>query len=253
LPRPRIQAVHGTAPQHPRSSKSLKVGSLGRWIQNWPPIGEQNRFGLILKLTRWHQIINNELVNWRFVMIVYSEHPDTLDQIQLSLLNKLGDPAKAKKPSYSLNRPTSSSNRLCFVSYASSAIRCEVRQQLVQIIAKTWRLNLNLEKFLLTTEFGDDKFCLWIESSPESTHRYFNFALRELASTKHPAFYSRILRAFRRLEDSDIRPVERVSDSCSLGNLLQQMVSRSKDLVLRDPQHPRGGRVMPRHLRLPLR
>jgi hypothetical protein len=134
-------------------------------------------------------------------MIVYSEHPDTLDQIQLSLLNKLGDPAKAKKPSYFLNRPTSSSNRLCFVSYASSAIRCEVRQQLVQIIAKTWRLNLNLEKFLLTTEFGDDKFCLWIESSPESTHRYFNFALRELASTKHPAFYSRILRAFRRLED----------------------------------------------------
>src|SRR5664280_121084 len=40
---------------------------------------------------------------------------------------------------------------------------------------------------------------------------------------------------FRRLEDSDIRPVERVSDSCSLGNLLQPMVRRSKDLVLRDP------------------
>jgi hypothetical protein len=133
-------------------------------------------------------------------MLTYSERPDTLDQIQVSIQKRLGTPVRRKRPTYLIHRTSSTSDRLHFVFYASSNLRCEVKQDSVQIIAKTWRLNLNLEKFIVTTKFGDDKSCLWIESNPESTHRYFTHALRELASTKHPAFYSRILRAFKRLE-----------------------------------------------------
>jgi len=133
-------------------------------------------------------------------MLTYIEHPETLDQVQVTLEKKLGDPNKSKKPSYLIDRPSSSSNRLCFISYAQSDFRCEVKHDLVQIIAKTWRLNLNLDKFDVSTEFAKDRFCVWIKSNPESTHRYFSSALRELAGTKHPAFYSRILRAFKKLE-----------------------------------------------------
>lgn len=134
-------------------------------------------------------------------MVTYSSHPKTLDEVQATLQKHLGDPGR-KKPSYTIDRPSPTANRLCFVSHATNDLRYEVRSDLLQIVAKSWRLHLNLEPFLVSTEFGKDKFCLWIESNPESTHRYFNSVLRELTTTKHPAFYSRVLRAFRRLESN---------------------------------------------------
>jgi hypothetical protein len=123
-----------------------------------------------------------------------------LDEIQASIRKHLGDPG-AKKPSYSFDRPSKTSNRLCFVSHATSDVRYEIEPDLLQIVAKSWRLHLNLESFFVRTEFAKDKFCLWIESHPDADHRHFITVLRELTTTKHPAFYSRVLRAFRRLEN----------------------------------------------------
>ena len=133
-------------------------------------------------------------------MVTFSEHPKTLDEIQASIRKHLGDPG-AKKPSYSFDRPSKTSNRLCFVSHATSDVRYEIEPDLLQIVAKSWRLHLNLESFFVRTEFAKDKFCLWIESHPDADHRHFTTVLRELTTTKHPAFYSRVLRAFRRLEN----------------------------------------------------
>lgn len=133
-------------------------------------------------------------------MVTFSEHPKTLDEIQASIRKHLGDPG-AKKPSYSFDRPSKTSNRLCFVSHATSGVRYEIEPDLLQIVAKSWRLHLNLESFFVRTEFAKDKFCLWIESHPDADHRHFTTVLRELTTTKHPAFYSRVLRAFRRLEN----------------------------------------------------
>jgi hypothetical protein len=87
------------------------------------------------------------------------------------------------------------------VSHATSDVRYEIEPDLLQIVAKSWRLHLNLESFFVRTEFAKDKFCLWIESHPDADHRHFITVLRELTTTKHPAFYSRVLRAFRRLEN----------------------------------------------------
>jgi len=133
-------------------------------------------------------------------MVTFSENPKTLHEIQASIQKHLGDPGR-KKPSYSIDRPSKTSKRLCFVSYATNDVRYEVEADLLQIIAKSWRLHLNLEPFLVKTEFRKDKFCLFIETHPDSDHRHFSSVLRELAATKHPTFYSRILRAFRRLEN----------------------------------------------------
>lgn len=133
-------------------------------------------------------------------MVTFSEHPKTLDEIQSSIRKHLGDPG-AKKPSYSFDRPSKTSNRLCFMSHATSDVRYEIEPDLLQIVAKSWRLHLNLESFFVRTEFAKDKFCLWIESHPDADHRHFTTVLRELTTTKHPAFYSRVLRAFRRLEN----------------------------------------------------
>lgn len=133
-------------------------------------------------------------------MVTFSEHPKTLDEIQASIRKHLGDPG-AKKLIYSFDRSSKTSNRLCFVSYATSDVRYEIEPDLLQIVAKSWRLHLNLESFFVKTEFAKDKFCLWIESHPDTDHRHFTTVLRELTTTKHPAFYSRVLRAFLRLEN----------------------------------------------------
>jgi len=133
-------------------------------------------------------------------MVTFSEHPKTLDEIQATIRKHLGDPGR-KKPSYTFDCPSKTSNRLCFVSYATSAVRYEIEPDLLQIVAKSWRLHLNLESFFVKTEFAKDKFCLWIESPPDADNRHFTTLLRDLTTTKHPAFYSRVLRAFRRLEN----------------------------------------------------
>jgi hypothetical protein len=63
-------------------------------------------------------------------------------------------------------------------------------------------LKLNLDRFLISTEVEGDKFWLNIEPDPEPEHRFLFWALREIAETKHPAFQSRILRAFINLEEN---------------------------------------------------
>ena len=133
-------------------------------------------------------------------MVTYSLHPKTLDEIQATIQKHLGEPDR-KRPSYTFDRSSRGANRLCFMSHATDDIRYELQRHLLQIIAKSWRLHLDLEQFDVSTEFAKDKFCVWIESNPETTHRYFDSVLRELTTTKHPAFYSRILRAFLRLEN----------------------------------------------------
>jgi hypothetical protein len=133
-------------------------------------------------------------------MVTYSESPKTLEEIQATIQKHLGNPG-GKKPSYTIDRPSKGSNRLCFVSHATGDLRYVIEPDLLQIVAKSWRLHLNLEPFTVKTDFAKDKFCLWIESQPEMSHRYFSTVLRDLTSTKHPAFYSRVLRAFRRLEN----------------------------------------------------
>src|SRR5258708_19445217 len=124
------------------------------------------------------------------VMVTYSESPKTLDEIQATIQKHLGDPG-GEKPSYTIGRASKGSNRLRFVSYASGDFRYEIEPDLLQIVAKSWRLHLNLEPFTLRTEFAKDKFCLFIETHPDAYHRHFSSLLPQFTTPNQPPSYSR--------------------------------------------------------------
>jgi hypothetical protein len=66
---------------------------------------------------------------------------------------------------------------------------------------KKRRLNLNLEKFLIRTALEGRKFWLDIDRDPALEHYSLVSTLRQFTQTKHPAFYTRVLRAVRSLEN----------------------------------------------------
>lgn len=134
-------------------------------------------------------------------MLTVSEHPETLDEIQQTIQKWLGRSA-AHKARFTFSRGSGPSDVLCFISHDWRGLRLKTTQQWVFFEIKETCLKLNLEKFLVSTAVEGDKFCLNIEPDPEPEHRFLNWALREIAETKHPAFQSRILRAFINLEEN---------------------------------------------------
>ena len=134
-------------------------------------------------------------------MLTVSEHPETLDQIQQTIQKWLGHSDEHEAP-YTFSRGSGSSDLLCFISHNRSDLILKTAQQWVFFEMKETCLKLNLDKFLVSTAVEGDKFCLNIEPDPEPEHRFLSWALREIAETKHPAFQSRILRAFITLEEN---------------------------------------------------
>src|ERR1700761_1125729 len=134
-------------------------------------------------------------------MLTFNEHPQTIDQVQVLLETKFSETLKKKKPLVSIDRPTTPLNSLRLVSHGMEDFCFEVGQTVLLIQAKNWKLNLNLERFVLTTEYSKDRFIVCIQTHPDADHRHFSSALRQISGTKHPTFYSRILRAFHPLED----------------------------------------------------
>jgi hypothetical protein len=134
-------------------------------------------------------------------MLTVSEHPETLDQIQETIQKWLGHFGE-HQASFSFSRGSGPADLLCFISHDWSDLRLKTAQQWVLFEMKETRLKLNLDKFLFSTVVEGDKFCLNIELDPEPEDRFLSWALREIAATKHPAFQSRILRAFINLEEN---------------------------------------------------
>ena len=134
-------------------------------------------------------------------MPTVSEHPETLDQIQETIQKWLGHFGEHETP-VTFSRGAGSSYLFCFISHNWSDLKLKTAQQWVFFEMKEICLKLNLDRFLVSTTVEGDKFCLNIEPDPEPEHRFLSWALREIAETKHPAFQSRILRAFINLEEN---------------------------------------------------
>src|SRR5437588_1836065 len=134
-------------------------------------------------------------------MPTVSEHPETLDQVQETIQKWLGHFGEHEIP-FTFSRGAGSFYLRCFISHNWSDLKLKMTQQWVLFEMKETCLKLNLDKFLVSTAVEGDRFCLNIESDPEPEHRFLNWALREIAETKYPAFQSRILRAFINLEES---------------------------------------------------
>lgn len=131
-------------------------------------------------------------------MLTISEHPETLQEVQETIQKWLGH---SRNQNVTFSRGPSSSDLVCFISHSFSDLKLKTDERWVLFEMKDTCLKLNLDRFLVRTAIEGEKVCLNIELAPEPEHRFLQWALREIAETKHPAFQSRILRAFINLEE----------------------------------------------------
>ena len=134
-------------------------------------------------------------------MLTYSANPDTIEQVQSEIQNWFGRRAKDKGMPCTFSRSPHKSTLRVFISYASDDFKLEMKERCLLFQVKEQQLNLNLEKFLITTAYQAKKFCLDIDRDPALEHRFLTSTLRQFTKTKYPAFYTRVLRAVKTLED----------------------------------------------------
>jgi hypothetical protein len=87
------------------------------------------------------------------------------------------------------------------LSHTAPDVKVEMKERCLLLQVKQRKLNLNLEKFQVWTAFEDKRFCLDIDWDPGPEHHFLASTLRQLSHTKHPAFYARVLRVVKGLED----------------------------------------------------
>lgn len=133
-------------------------------------------------------------------MPVVSEHPETLEDVKEAIekwLGRAGHKSRSLPFRLSWERP---SFVLSFISHRSTGLKLRTARQWVCFEMKKDSLKLNLDRFLISTAIEGERVRLSIEVPQEPVHRFLEWGLREIAETKHPAFQSRILRAFINLE-----------------------------------------------------
>lgn len=131
-------------------------------------------------------------------MLTLSEHPETLEEVQETIQRWLG-PSRRHNAPLVLTRDRKSSDLRCFISF-NRGLKLETGERWILFKMRNTSLKLNLDRFSVSTAMEGEKVCLNIEPAPEAEHRFLHCTLREIAETKHPAFQSRILRAFLNLE-----------------------------------------------------
>jgi hypothetical protein len=134
-------------------------------------------------------------------MLTYSANPDTIEQVQSEIENWFGSRARDKGLPCTFSRLPQKSTLRVFISYASNDFKLEMRERCLLLQMKERQLSLNLEKFLIRTAYQGKKFCLDIDRDPALEHRFLTSTLRQFTTTKYPAFYTRVLRAVKSLED----------------------------------------------------
>lgn len=127
-------------------------------------------------------------------------HPNTLDQIQASIVDWFEGVSKGLELPIRFSHPSKSSNRLCLFSSPTADFKLGIDHRTISLQVKRHRLSVVLDQFDVRTEFEDQKICFLIEPHPKPEHRFLDLALREVADTKHPAFVSRLLRVVTNLE-----------------------------------------------------
>ena len=135
-------------------------------------------------------------------MLTYSVHPDTVEQVQSELQNWFGSGrSNEKEPPFTFSRMPQTLTLRVFISHASSDFKFEMKERCLFFQMKQRRLTLNLEKFLIRTAYQGKNFCLDIDRDPDLEHSFLTSTLRQFTTTKYPAFYTRVLRAVKSLED----------------------------------------------------
>lgn len=134
-------------------------------------------------------------------MLIVSKHPETVEEVQAAIQHWL--PAKDKKSDRWLSFSRIPRRTTLRVSIARSIpdVSVEASDRCLLLQTKNRQLNLNLDNFVVRAAFQDNCFCVDIDPDPAPEHHFLTAALRQFSHTKYPAFYTRVLRAVRSLED----------------------------------------------------
>jgi hypothetical protein len=134
-------------------------------------------------------------------MLIHSAQPDTVEQVQAEIQNWFGSRSQGKELPCVFSRKPQESTLHISISHASKDMKFEMVERCLLFEVKQKRLSLNLEKFLIRTAYEGEKLCLNIDRDPALEHRFLVSALQQFTKTKHPAFYTRILRAVKSFEN----------------------------------------------------
>jgi hypothetical protein len=134
-------------------------------------------------------------------MLTYSAHPETVEEVEAAIQKWLGRKDKKSNPWFSFSRIPHKTTLRVWIAHSAPDVKVEMNERCILFQYKNQKLNLNLEKFLVRTAFEDRRFCLDIDRDPAPERHFLIAALRQISHTKYPAFYTRILRAVRSLED----------------------------------------------------
>jgi hypothetical protein len=135
-------------------------------------------------------------------MLTYSAQPETVEQVQAEIQNWFGSRFREKElPCTFLRKPRESTLHIFISHHQSEDMKFEMAERCLLFQFKQKRLSLNLEKFLIRTAYQGEKLCLNIDRDPALEHRFLAATLQQFRKTKHPAFYTRVLRAVKSLED----------------------------------------------------
>lgn len=134
-------------------------------------------------------------------MLTYSAHPETVEEAQAAIQNWLDAKGRNSSRWCSFSRIAHKTTLRVWITPSAPDIRIEMNERCLLFQCKNHKLNLNLEKFLVRTAFKGKRFCLDIDRDPAPERHFLVATLRQFSQTKYPAFYTRILRAVRSLED----------------------------------------------------
>jgi hypothetical protein len=133
-------------------------------------------------------------------MLVYSAQPDTVEDVQAEIVKWFGKPSKDQDSPCTFKRRPKESALNIFISSAHDDLKVQMAGRCLLFQLKHRKLSLNLERFRILTAFEDERLCLKIDRDPDLESWLINSLIREFSETRHPAFFSRMLRVVKGLE-----------------------------------------------------
>ena len=176
-------------------------------------------------------------------MLTVSAQPDTIEGVETEIQKWLGSPPLAQELApctFSRNPKESALN--VFISYAARGdLKVQLFERCLQMQMKQKKLSLNLARFLVQTEFFQDRLCFKIARDPQVEHWLLTSLLRDLSESQHPAFFSRMVRVVKgletdltseRIEEATAAPTDQLVLLKALGSASWASELSSEDPVL---------------------
>jgi len=166
--------------------------------------------------------------------------PNSIEEVYAAIQGWLGALYKEANPPYRLSRNSAATGLNVFIVHSAHPnLKVEMNERCILFQAKQTKLNLNLERFLVSSAYEGERLSVSIERDPELEHRLLASILKQFNKTKHPAFCARMLRAVKDLETHLTTPLIDVATAAPTDQLVMlEAVSSApwvSELAAQDP------------------